>query len=135
MPRDTSSTQIERVQDAQPWRARIEAPSAVALRRELSRAMRRGELAAVGPAQRTAAGYAVEVWRLKARRTAPAWRRPVLIAAGVVSTLAAAAAVGWWLAAPVAPAALVAAVVLLFLRLATPRRRGCTTTVTITHRR
>lgn len=126
----------------EPWPARIEGPSRSAVLREVGRAFRSGELAAVGPVTPVAPGrWGVDVLRLRERRITPAWRKPLLMAVGAVGVLGSSAALGWWLAGATAalaslPAALGGLVVALLL-LAAARRsggRGCTTTVTVTHR-
>jgi hypothetical protein len=119
----------------EPWPALIEGPSRRAVLREVGRAMRAGELARAGQIRSLESGrWAVPVYRLKAAPAAPAWRRPVLVATGVVVVLSGAAVVGWWLAAA-GPAVGAVAVVLLLLRVAPRPSRGQGCTLTITHRR
>lgn len=131
----------------EPWRARIEARSAVALRKELGRAMAAGELAAVGPILPVAGGgYGVDVLRLKERHVVPRWRKPVLVAGGVTLGIGGFAALGWWLVSATVSVAsalslpligTVAALAWLGFRALSSGSRsgsGCTTTVTITHR-
>lgn len=132
--------QIEQRREVRGWAATIEAPSLRDLRREIGRAHRAGELAASGPVHLTpTGGYRVQVWRLKERSSAVAWRRPVLVAGGVLLVLGAAGAVGWWLvgatasalaAVPLPAAAGVLAIVAGLRALLRPR--GCTVTVTHT---
>lgn len=133
--------QVERRTEVRGWAATIEAPTLRDLRQEIGRAHRAGELAASGPVHLTPGGrYRVQVWRLKERSSAPAWRRPVLVVGGVLLVLGAAGVAGWWLvgvtAAGVAAVPLTAAVGFLAIvggiRLVW-RRSGCT--VTVTHRR
>lgn len=90
----------------QPWPATIACHDAAALRREVRRAHRAGELAAVGPVYQLQGRFAVDVLRLKDRHAAPAWRTPVLVVGGTLLVLVAAAAAGWWLSLALAPVVL-----------------------------
>lgn len=131
------------VKYVEPWPALIEGPSRAVLLREVGRAFRAGELAATGVLTRQPSGrWAVPVLRLKDAPVVPAWRRPALVAGGVVLTLSAAGAAGWYLVTLTAAAAGAAslplivggAAVLLGVRLMLRRSSGdCT--ITITHRR
>lgn len=113
----------------EPWPATVAARNLKALRQEICRAHRAGELAAAGPVYVVRGGYAVDVLRLKDRHAAPRWRRPALVAGGVALTLAAAAAAGWWLSMALAPVALpliVCAASLVPAGWWVTRDRGCT---------
>lgn len=126
----------------EPWAATVEGPSVAAVRAELARAFRNGEIGATGQLWRTPDGrYAVTVLRLKDRPVAPAWRRPALVSGGVVIVLGAAAAAGWLLVSSTVavagaiglPLIAVSAALLWLAYAAASSSSDCT--ITITHRR
>lgn len=124
----STRTQLEQFR---PWPATITGPSVPALRREVARAHKRGELAASGPMYPTVQGWAVDVYRLKPpRRRLPVW---TVVTGSAVAVLAAAAATGWWLSSVVA--LVVPGSVLLTVALAVGRWVATPSGCTITHTR
>lgn len=121
----------------------IRAQDGDTLRREIRRGLRRREIASVEPVRYLGNGWwGCAVVRLRPPSAPPRWRKPVLIAAGVIVTLGALAAAGYALLAVVADAAAglgvagvfgvfgVALLVAGLLR----RRSGCETIITVRHR-
>jgi hypothetical protein len=127
----------EIAQRQQGWPDVLVAPSRAELLQAVGRAQRRGELGAVGLLRCADVGvWSVRVVRVKPARAISPWRRPVLIGGAVALVLVGGAALGWWLVGAVTVAAPLAAggVALLVLGSRMGRPRGCTTTVTVTHR-
>ena len=113
------------------WPDMMVARDKTALLKAVARALRRRELAAVGPLRPANGVWYVQVIRLKTTRP-----KRVLwpwVAGGTVATLAAAAAAGWWLASAVH--ILIPGSILLTVALAVGRWLAPSPGCTITHTR